>query len=95
MPKVQSMHSTGSSSAAELQFMVEALIYLATNASREIFISVLDPYALFWTTLGSDSLPVSLQLAVCRSALRPLETDTTLKTSAHPSICKDTDTLLL
>ena len=26
--------------------MVEALIYLATNASREIFISVLDPYAL-------------------------------------------------
>jgi uncharacterized membrane protein len=37
---------TGSSSAAELQFMVEALIYLATNASREIFISVLDPYAL-------------------------------------------------
>ena len=37
---------TGSSSAAELQFMVEALIYLATNASREIFLTVLDPYAL-------------------------------------------------
>ena len=30
----------------ELQFMVEALIYLATNASREIFLTVLDPYAL-------------------------------------------------
>ena len=26
--------------------MVEALIYLATNASREIFLTVLDPYAL-------------------------------------------------
>jgi len=37
---------TGSSSAADLQLMVEALVYLATNNSREIFISILDPYAL-------------------------------------------------
>ena len=37
---------TGASAASELQFMVEALIYLATNASREIFLTVLDPYAL-------------------------------------------------
>ena len=37
---------TGASSAAELQLMVEALVYLATNNSREIFMTVLDPRAL-------------------------------------------------
>ncbi|HIH80752.1 MAG TPA: hypothetical protein HA303_05985 [Candidatus Thalassarchaeaceae archaeon] len=37
---------TGSQSAADLQLMVEALVYLATNNSREIFITVLDPLSL-------------------------------------------------
>ena len=37
---------TGASSAADLQLMVEALVYLATNNSREIFLTVLDPYSL-------------------------------------------------
>ena len=37
---------TGASSAAELQLMVEALVYLATNNSREIFMTVLDPKSL-------------------------------------------------
>ena len=46
---------TSSSTASDLQLMVEALVYLATNNSREIFISVLDPYSLlerppsYWT----------------------------------------------
>ena len=37
---------TSSSNSAELQLMVEALVYLATNNSREIFMTVLDPRAL-------------------------------------------------
>ena len=37
---------TSSQNSAELQLMVEALVYLATNNSREIFMSVLDPRAL-------------------------------------------------
>ncbi|RZP11194.1 MAG: hypothetical protein EVA35_01490 [Candidatus Poseidoniales archaeon] len=34
------------SSSAELQLMVEAMIYLSTNNSREIFMTILDPLSL-------------------------------------------------
>ena len=34
------------SSAQQMQLLVEAMVYLATNNSREIYLSVLDPYAL-------------------------------------------------
>jgi len=37
---------TGSSNQAEMQLMVEALVYLSTNNSREIFLTVLDPLGL-------------------------------------------------
>ena len=37
---------TSSGSASELQQMVEALVYLATNNSREIFLTILDPYSV-------------------------------------------------
>ena len=37
---------TSSGSATELQQMVEALVYLATNNSREIFLTILDPYSV-------------------------------------------------
>ena len=37
---------TSSSNSAELQLMVEAMVYLSTNNSREIFMTVLDPLSL-------------------------------------------------
>jgi len=37
---------TSTSNAAELQLMVEAMVYLSTNNSREIFMTVLDPLSL-------------------------------------------------
>jgi len=37
---------TGQSNQAEMQLMVEALVYLSTNNSREIFLTVLDPLGL-------------------------------------------------
>jgi hypothetical protein len=37
---------TGSGNQAEMQLMVEALVYLSTNNSREIFLTVLDPLTL-------------------------------------------------
>tara|TARA_B100000686_G_scaffold9274_1_gene9308 strand:- start:7322 stop:12427 length:5106 start_codon:yes stop_codon:yes gene_type:complete len=37
---------TSSSSSAELQLMVEAMVYLSTNNSREIYMTILDPLSL-------------------------------------------------
>ena len=37
---------TSSSSSAELEIMVEAMVYLSTNNSREIYMTVLDPLSL-------------------------------------------------
>lgn len=37
---------TSSSSSSELQTMVEAMVYLATNNSREIYMTILDPHSL-------------------------------------------------
>jgi len=37
---------SSSASSAELQLMVEAMIYLSTNNSREIFMTILDPLSL-------------------------------------------------
>ena len=37
---------TSASSSTELQIMVEAMVYLATNNSREIYMTVLDPHSL-------------------------------------------------
>ena len=37
---------TSSSNSAELQLMVEAMVYLSTNNSREIFMTILDPLSL-------------------------------------------------
>ena len=37
---------TTASNSAELELMVEALVYLSTNNSREIYMTVLDPLSL-------------------------------------------------
>ena len=37
---------TSGSSSTELEIMVEAMVYLATNNSREIYMTVLDPHSL-------------------------------------------------
>ena len=37
---------TSSSSSTELEIMVEAMVYLATNNSREIYMTILDPLSL-------------------------------------------------
>jgi uncharacterized membrane protein len=37
---------TSSANSAEMQLMVEALVYLSTNNSREIFMTILDPLSL-------------------------------------------------
>ncbi len=37
---------TSSSNSAELQLMVEAMVYLSTNNSREIYMTILDPLSL-------------------------------------------------
>ncbi|MBT3357550.1 MAG: hypothetical protein HN534_03755 [Euryarchaeota archaeon] len=37
---------TSASNSAEMQLMVEALVYLSTNNSREIFMTILDPLSL-------------------------------------------------
>jgi len=69
---------TSSSSSTELEIMVEAMVYLATNNSREIYMTVLDPHSLLenpwpgWDR-GDSGTEINTQLGYYAEDLGPSE----------------------